>query len=73
MGNGPYLLAEAGGYRVTNADDSENFIANPFSNLELYLMGLARPDEVQPLRFVTDRIGERAVRQPRPGSRRRGK
>lgn len=54
MGNGPYLLAEAGGYRVTNADDSENFIANPFSNLELYLMGLAQPDEVQPLRFVTD-------------------
>ena len=54
MGNGPYLLAEAGGYRVTNADDSENFVANPFSNLELYLMGLARPEEVQPHRFVTD-------------------
>lgn len=54
MGNGPYLLEEAGGYRVTNADDSENFIANPFSNLELYLMGLVRPDEVHPYRFVTD-------------------
>ena len=54
MGNGPFLLAEAGGYRVTNADDSENFVANPFSNLELYLMGLARADEVQPHRFVTD-------------------
>ena len=54
MGNGPYLLEEAGGYRVTNADDSENFVINAFSDLELYLMGLARPDEVQPLRFVTD-------------------
>ncbi len=54
MGNGPYLLAEAGGYRVTNAEGSENFVANPFSSLELYLMGLARPDEVQPHRFVTD-------------------
>lgn len=54
MGNGPYLQEAAGGYRVTNADDSEKFIANPFSNLELYLMGLARPDEVKPYRFVTD-------------------
>jgi hypothetical protein len=54
MGNGPYLQEEAGGYRVTNADDSQNFVSNPFSHLELYLMGLARPDEVQPLRFVTD-------------------
>ncbi len=54
MGNGPFLLAEGGGYRVTNADDSENFVANPFSNLELYLMGLARPDEVQPHRFLSD-------------------
>jgi hypothetical protein len=54
MGNGPYLQEDAGGYRVTNAADSDKFIANPFSNLELYLMGLARPDEVQPYRFVTD-------------------
>ena len=54
MGNGPYLLADGDGYRVTNADDSEKFIANPFSDLELYLMGLARPDEVHPYRFVTD-------------------
>ena len=54
MGNGPYLLEDAGGYRVTNADDSDKFIANSFSNLELYLMGLAQPDEVQPHRFVTD-------------------
>jgi len=54
MGNGPYLLEEAGGYRVTNANDSQNFVINAFSSLELYLMGLARPDEVQPLRFVTD-------------------
>ena len=54
MGNGPYLQEEAGGYRITNADDSQNFVINAFSNLELYLMGLARPDEVQPLRFVTD-------------------
>lgn len=41
MGNGPYLQEDAGGYRVTNAADSDKFIANPFSNLELYLMGLA--------------------------------
>jgi hypothetical protein len=54
MGNGPFLQEDAGGYRVTNAADSDKFIANPFSNLELYLMGLARPDEVQPYRFVTD-------------------
>ena len=54
MGNGPYLQEDAGGYRVTNAADSDKFIANPFSNLELYLMGLARPDEVPPYRFVTD-------------------
>jgi hypothetical protein len=54
MGNGPYLLEEAGGYRVTNANDSQNFVVNAFSSLELYLMGLARPNEVQPLRFVTD-------------------
>ena len=54
MGNGPYLQQDAGGYRVTNAADSDKFIANPFSNLELYLMGLARPDEVPPYRFVTD-------------------
>ena len=55
MGNGPYLLQEPDGLRVTNADDSDKFVANPFSNLELYLMGLAQPDEVPPLRFVTDR------------------
>ena len=54
MGNGPYLLEENGAYRVTNAEYSENFTANPFSTLELYLMGLVRPDEVAPLRFVTD-------------------
>jgi hypothetical protein len=54
MGNGPYLQEEAGGYRITNADDSDKFVVNPFSHLELYLMGLGRPDEVQPLRFVTD-------------------
>jgi hypothetical protein len=54
MGNGPYLLQEPDGLRVTNAKDSDKFVANPFSNLELYLMGLAQPDEVAPLRFVTD-------------------
>jgi len=54
MGNGPYLLEENGAYRVTNAENSENFSSNPFSTLELYLMGLVRPDEVAPLRFVTD-------------------
>ncbi len=55
MGNGPYLLADgAGRYLVTNANGSEQFAANPFSMLELYLMGLARGDEVAPLRFVTD-------------------
>ncbi len=54
MGNGPYLQQEAGGYRVTNGNDSDKFIANSFSNLELYLMGLVRPDEVAPYRFVTN-------------------
>jgi len=54
MGNGPYLLEENGAFRVTNAEGSENFTANPFSPLELYLMGLVRPDEVAALRFVTD-------------------
>jgi hypothetical protein len=39
---------------VTNADDSQNFVSNAFWNLELYWMGLARPDGVQPHRFVTD-------------------
>ncbi len=55
MGNGPFLLPDRDGYRVTNAEDSEKFVANPFSDLELYLMGLVRPDEVRPYRFVTDR------------------
>lgn len=55
MGNGPYLEADgAGRYLVTNAHGSEQFAANPFSMLELYLMGLAGEDEVGPLRFVTD-------------------
>jgi hypothetical protein len=65
MGNGPYLADDGGdGFLVTNAEDSEKFVANPFSALELYLMGLVGPEEVPPLRFVTDpavdvRFGER--------------
>jgi hypothetical protein len=54
MGNGPFLQSEADGYRVTNADGSDHFVSNSYSNLELYLMGLAAADEVAPLRFVTD-------------------
>ena len=55
MGNGPYVQEDANGdYLVTNAEGSEHFISNRFSNLELYLMGLVGPDEVAPLRFVTD-------------------
>jgi hypothetical protein len=55
LGNGPFLLADGnGGYLVTNANGSENFISNDYSPLELYLMGLASPAEVAPLRFVTD-------------------
>jgi hypothetical protein len=55
MGNGPYLLEDTNGdYLVTNAEGSEHFISNTFSSLELYLMGLVGPDEVAPLRFVTD-------------------
>jgi len=55
MGNGPFLQSEGGQFRVTNADGSDHFISNPYSDLELYLMGLARADDVTPLRFVTDR------------------
>jgi hypothetical protein len=55
LGNGPFLLADgSGGYLVSNANGSENFISNDYSSLELYLMGLASPAEVAPLRFVTD-------------------
>ena len=55
LGNGPYLQPDGnGGYLVTNANGSENFISNAYSPLELYLMGLASPAEVAPLRFVTD-------------------
>jgi hypothetical protein len=61
MGNGPFLLDDEGsiddggdGFLVTNAHGSEKFLVNPFSPLELYLMGLAGADEVAPLRFVTD-------------------
>ena len=55
LGNGPFLLADGnGGYLVTNANGSEDFISNAYSSLELYLMGLASPAEVAPLRFVTD-------------------
>lgn len=55
MGNGPYLLDDGGdGLLVTNAHGSETFVVNPFSSLELYLMGLAGADEVEPLTFVTD-------------------
>jgi hypothetical protein len=55
MGNGPYLEAVGGGrHFVTNAEDSEKFTLNPFSTLELYLMGLVGPEAVAPLRFVTD-------------------
>ncbi len=67
MGNGPYLLEEGDGYRVTNAADSENFVVNAFSPLELYLMGLARADEVEPvaLRHRPRRAGR--IRYPHPG------
>lgn len=55
MGNGPYLLNDGSdGFLVTNAHGSEQFISNVFSPLELYLMGLAEPGEVAPIRFVTD-------------------
>ncbi len=55
MGNGPHLSPTAdGNYLVTNADGSEKFVANAFSMLELYLMGMASPGEVDALRFVTD-------------------
>lgn len=55
MGNGPYLLQDSQDYcLVTNAEGSEDFTGNPFSHLELYLMGFATQAEVEPLRFVTD-------------------
>jgi hypothetical protein len=54
MGNGPYLLEDGDDFLVTNAHGSETFVINPFSPLELYLMGLAARDEVEALRFVTD-------------------
>ncbi len=54
MGNGPYLQPEGSQFRVTNGAGSDHFVSNAFSTLELYLMGLARADEVAPLRFVTD-------------------
>jgi hypothetical protein len=54
MGNGPYLEAEAGGYRVGNGGGADHFESNPFSMLELYLMGLVPPEEVPNYRFVTD-------------------
>jgi hypothetical protein len=56
MGSGPYLeAAGANGFLATNAHGSESFAVNPFSLLELYLMGLVGRDEVAPLEFVTDR------------------
>ncbi len=55
MGNGPHLTPTSEGrYLVENANGSETFVANAFSPLELYLMGLASPAEVAALRFVTD-------------------
>jgi len=54
MGNGPYLEAEGADYRVGNGGGSDHFASNPFSQLELYLMGLVPPADVPTYRFVTD-------------------
>jgi hypothetical protein len=54
MGNGPYLQADGAGYRVGNGGGADHFVSNPFSKLELYLMGLVPPGEVPAYRFVTD-------------------
>jgi hypothetical protein len=54
MGNGPYLQPDGSGFRVGNGGGADHFVSNPFSALELYLMGLAPPSEVPDYRFVTD-------------------
>lgn len=54
MGNGPYLQPDGTGFRVGNGGGADHFVSNPFSPLELYLMGLVPPSDVPAYRFVTD-------------------